>query len=163
MRNGTGVKRTILILAAMATALVAASGVALALSCGGGTCEGNINDNKIHGTDSSDQIYGLIWLGWLRHHLRRGRCGLNVGRLAPGRRFGRARQRQDVRRRRSGSVTGRRAHRHALWRRRQRSHRGKGWGERRHELRSGDGRRSLLRQRGVDKVENCEVKNPPQM
>jgi Ca2+-binding RTX toxin-like protein len=51
-------RRAILLLATMGPALIAASGVALALSCGGGTCEGNPNNNRIHGTDSSDDKFG---------------------------------------------------------------------------------------------------------
>ena len=44
----------------MGAALIAASGVALALSCtaGASSCEGNPNDNRIHGTDPSDDIFG---------------------------------------------------------------------------------------------------------
>ena len=53
-------RRAILLLATMGAALIAASGVALALSCGGGTCEGNPNNNRIHGTDSSDDIFGQV-------------------------------------------------------------------------------------------------------
>lgn len=51
--------RVVLLVTAMAMALLLASGVAFAaITCGGGYCQGNNNDNKIHGTSGLDEIYG---------------------------------------------------------------------------------------------------------
>jgi Ca2+-binding RTX toxin-like protein len=53
-------RRTILLLPAMATALVIASGVALAaITCNGGYCEGTTGDDTMYGTTGRDEIYGI--------------------------------------------------------------------------------------------------------
>jgi Ca2+-binding RTX toxin-like protein len=53
-------RRALLLLVTMGAAIIAASGVALALSCtaDASSCEGTPKNNRIHGTDSSDQIFG---------------------------------------------------------------------------------------------------------
>jgi hypothetical protein len=70
-------RRAILLFTAMGVVLLLASGVAYAtISCGGGYCQGNNNDNTIYGREGRDSIRG-DWHQWLdpgepgqRHDLR---------------------------------------------------------------------------------------------
>src|SRR3712207_1354506 len=57
--KGTRMRRAILLFTAMGVVLLLASGEAFAaITCGGGYCQGNNNDNKIYGTSGPDEIYG---------------------------------------------------------------------------------------------------------
>jgi Ca2+-binding RTX toxin-like protein len=58
-RKGKGlVRRTILLLGAMLVALVVVGGVAFALTCTGGTCQGTDSAEDIYGSDTRDTIDG---------------------------------------------------------------------------------------------------------
>src|SRR5919199_6496102 len=59
--GGWRLKRSVLLLVAVAVALLLASGVALAKTfhCNGGLCRGTNNNDTIYGSDARDPIYSL--------------------------------------------------------------------------------------------------------
>lgn len=54
-------RRTIIFLTSMCTAVLLACGIALAADfpCGGGSCDGTTGDHTMTGSTSADQMYGI--------------------------------------------------------------------------------------------------------